>query len=50
MICKDFEDTFECAAAWEHVQELETRLNDTEDAVRYMELDEWAVFDREYDL
>lgn len=50
MICKNFEDTFECIAAWEHVQELETRLNDIEDAVRYMELDEWAVFDREYDL
>lgn len=50
MICKNFEDSFECSAAWEHVQELESRLNAIEDALTYMELDEWPVSDKEYDL
>lgn len=53
LICTNFEDSFECSAAWEHVQELENRLNQIEDALKYMELDEWAHPDlknREYDL
>jgi CP12 domain len=55
MICTNFEDSFECSAAWEHVQELEDRLNQIEDALKYMELEEWVVPEsdvknREYDL
>jgi hypothetical protein len=54
LICKNYEDSFECKAAWEYVQDLEDRLNAVEDAVRYMELDEWTphpeIKDREYDL
>jgi hypothetical protein len=55
MICTNFEDSFECSAAWEHVQELENRLNAIEDALRYFELDDWATPEseleiREYDL
>jgi hypothetical protein len=54
MICKNFEDSFECKAAWEYVQELEDRLNTIEDAVRYMDMYDWCwkdeLKDREYDL
>jgi hypothetical protein len=54
LICKNYEDSFECKAAWEYVQDLEDRLNAVEDAVRYMELDDWTphpeIKDREYDL
>jgi CP12 domain len=55
LVCKNFEDSYECAAAWEHVQELENRLNAIEDALKYMELEDWLVPEsdvknREYDL
>lgn len=54
MICHNYENGFECKAAWEYVQDLEDRLNTIEDAVRYMELDDWnphpEIKDREYDL
>ena len=52
MICHNFEDSFECKAAWEYVQDLEDRLNTIEDSLRYM--DDWnphpEIKDREYDL
>lgn len=55
LVCENYEDSYECTAAWEHVQELENRLNAIEDALRYFELDDWLipvsdVKNREYDL
>lgn len=54
LICNNFEDSFECISAWEHVQDLEDRLNAIEDMAAIADLDEWATFDelkdREYDL
>ena len=55
LMCENYEDSYECKAAWEHVQELEDHLNKIEDAVKYMEFDDWVTYasemkDREYDL
>jgi hypothetical protein len=55
LMCENYEDSYECKAAWEHVQELEDHLNKVEDAVKYMEFDDWIaadsdIKDREYDL
>jgi len=55
MICENYEDSFECKAAWEYVQQLEDRLNFIEDSIKYMDLDDWTppppeLKNREYDL
>ncbi len=57
LICENYEDSYECKAAWEHVQELENHLNKVEDAVKFMEFEddeyftnETGIKDREYDL
>ena len=55
LVCENYEDSYECKAAWEHVQELEDHLNKIEDAVKYLEFDDWVTYasetkDREYDL
>ena len=55
LMCENYEDSYECKAAWEHVQELEDHLNKIEDAIKYLEFDDWVTYasemkDREYDL